>query len=122
MRLLTALIPLALLTGCPGTPKDTAPDDSTTGGDSNPTGTDADGDGYFAEAGSIAEAVRFALLFQHAMREGPWREVRLTTRVGIHAGEIGMIDSALNSDIVASFATVGFQQSMLLHDRSSTPL
>jgi WD40 repeat protein/class 3 adenylate cyclase len=62
------------------------------------------GDGYFAEAGSIAEAVRFALLFQHAMREGPWREVCLTTRVGIHAGEIGTIDSELNSDIVAPAA------------------
>src|SRR5262245_12220381 len=42
------------------------------------------GDGYFAEASSVVEAVRFALLFQDAMRTGPWSEIRLTTRVGIH--------------------------------------
>jgi class 3 adenylate cyclase len=29
------------------------------------------GDGYFAEASSVSEAVRFALLFQDAMRVGP---------------------------------------------------
>ena len=46
------------------------------------------GDGYFAEAGSVAEAVKFALLFQDAMRAGPWGEIRLTTRVGLHAGEV----------------------------------
>jgi len=59
------------------------------------------GDGYFAEAGSMAEAVRFALLFQDAMRDGPWSEVRLTTRVGIHAGEISAVDSEGGSGIVA---------------------
>ena len=47
------------------------------------------GDGYFAEAGSIAEAVRFALLFEEALRTEPWGEVRLAVRIGIHAGEIG---------------------------------
>ena len=46
------------------------------------------GDGYFAEAGSVSEAVRFALLFQDAMRAGPWGEIQLTTRVGIHASEV----------------------------------
>lgn len=49
------------------------------------------GDGYFAEAGGIVEALRFALLFQDAMRDGPWTEVRLATRVGIHAGEVSVI-------------------------------
>ena len=62
------------------------------------------GDGYFAEAGGIAEAVRLALLFQEAMREGPWREVRLTTRVGIHAGELSTVDSTGGSGIVAPAA------------------
>jgi class 3 adenylate cyclase len=33
------------------------------------------GDDYFAEAPGVAEAERFALLFQQAMREGPWGEV-----------------------------------------------
>ncbi len=62
------------------------------------------GDGYFAEAGGVAEAVRFALLFQEAMREGPWSEVRLTTRAGIHAGEIGVVDSEGGSGVVAPAA------------------
>ena len=62
------------------------------------------GDGYFAEVGSIAEAIRFALLFQDAMRDGPWHEVSLTTRVGIHAGEVGTVESANNNDIVAPAA------------------
>ncbi len=44
------------------------------------------GDGYFAEEGGVSQAVRFALLFQDAMRTGPWGEVRLTTRVGISCG------------------------------------
>ncbi|MCX6879263.1 MAG: hypothetical protein NTW21_36485 [Verrucomicrobia bacterium] len=62
------------------------------------------GDGYFAEAGGVAEAVRFALLFQDAMREGPWGEVTLTTRVGIHAGEISAVAAAGGSGIVAPAA------------------
>lgn len=62
------------------------------------------GDGYFAEAGGIVDAVRFALLFQHAMREGPWGKVRLTTRVGIHAGEISEVDSEGGCGIVAPAA------------------
>jgi WD40 repeat protein len=62
------------------------------------------GDGYFAEAGGVAEAVRFALLFQDAMRGGPWGKVVLKTRVGIHAGEIGALDVAGGSGIVAPAA------------------
>ncbi|MES2924508.1 MAG: protein kinase [Verrucomicrobiota bacterium] len=62
------------------------------------------GDGYFAEAGGVAEALRFALLFQEAMREGPWHEVRLATRVGIHAGEVSTVDSEGGSGIVAPAA------------------
>ncbi len=62
------------------------------------------GDGYFAEAGGVAEAVRFALLFQDAMRDGPWNEVCLTTRAGIHAGEIGVVDSEGGSGVVAPAA------------------
>ncbi len=62
------------------------------------------GDGYFAQSGSIAEAVKFALLFQDAMREGPWEALRLATRVGIHAGEITDLDTDGGSVIVAPAA------------------
>ena len=62
------------------------------------------GDGYFAEAGGVAEAVKFALLFQHAMREEPWGKVRLTTRVGVHAGEVGVVDSAGGCGVVGPAA------------------
>ena len=62
------------------------------------------GDGYFAEAGGVAEAVRFALLFQDAMRAGPWEEIHLTTRVGIHAGEVTALVVEGGSGIVAPAA------------------
>ena len=62
------------------------------------------GDGYFAEAAGVADALRFSLLFQEAMREGPWGEVRLGTRVGIHAGEISEVDSEGGCGIVAPAA------------------
>lgn len=62
------------------------------------------GDGYFGQADGIAEAVRFALLFQDRMREGPWGEVCLTTRVGIHAGEVSSIASEGGTGIVAPAA------------------
>ena len=62
------------------------------------------GDGYFAEAGGVAEAVKFALLFQHAMREGPWSEVTIATRVGIHVGEITALEAEGGSGIVAPAA------------------
>ena len=62
------------------------------------------GDGYFAEAGSVTEAVRFALLFQEAMREGAWSEVRFATRIGIHAGEVSALDFEDGTWIVAPAA------------------
>jgi len=58
------------------------------------------GDGYFAEADSVSEAVRFALLFQDAMRMGPWGEVHLATRVGINAGEVSALKTEGGSGIV----------------------
>jgi class 3 adenylate cyclase len=62
------------------------------------------GDGYFAEAGSGADAVRFALLVQEALREGPWGDVRLTARVGIHAGEVGALNAEDGAWIVGPAA------------------
>jgi class 3 adenylate cyclase len=49
------------------------------------------GDGYFAQANSIAAAVRFALRLQHGMRTMPWPKFPLQVRVGIHAGEAATI-------------------------------
>jgi class 3 adenylate cyclase len=49
---------------------------------------DSAGDGYFARASSVTAAVRFALRFQSAMRATAWPSFPLTTRVGIHAGEV----------------------------------
>ncbi len=62
------------------------------------------GDGYFAEAGGIVDALRFALLFQEAMRDAPWGEIQLTTRLGIHAGEVGMVESEAGNGIVSPAA------------------
>jgi class 3 adenylate cyclase len=45
------------------------------------------GDGYMARGDSVAEMVKLALLFQDAIRNEPWAAVRLTSRVGVHAGE-----------------------------------
>ena len=62
------------------------------------------GDGYFAEGDSVAEVVKFALLFQEAMRAGPWGEIPLETRVGIHAGEVSTLIAEGGSGIVAPAA------------------
>src|SRR5262249_8253714 len=53
-----------------------------------------------------AEAVRFALLFQQAMRAEPWSATRLTARVGIHAGEVACLETQAGSSIVAPAADV----------------
>ena len=62
------------------------------------------GDGYFAVFAGVADAVRFALLFQHAMRSEPWDAVALTTRLGIHAGEIADITTLERPDVLAPAA------------------
>lgn len=62
------------------------------------------GDGYFAIFAGIADAVRFALLFQHAMRVEPWGTAPLKTRVGIHAGEVSDIETLGQADVVAPAA------------------
>ena len=62
------------------------------------------GDGYFAEGDSVSEVVKFALLFQDAMRAGPWGEMPLTARVGIHAGEVSAMDAAGGSGLMGPAA------------------
>jgi len=73
------------------------------------------GDGYFAEARSVTEAVRFALLFQSAMRDERWGEVCLATRLGIHAGEVTATDASGGSGIVAPAADLAARVMSLAH-------
>src|SRR5204863_2414975 len=51
-----------------------------------PAGQERDnaGDGFFVTFGSLAEAVRFALLLQYRLQTWAWGSERPTTRVGIH--------------------------------------
>ena len=62
------------------------------------------GDGYFARTTSVAAAVRFALRFQHGMRGMAWPAFPLTTRVGIHAGEVADITTLGMADVLAPAA------------------
>ena len=62
------------------------------------------GDGYFARTTSVAAAVRFALRFQHGMRAMGWPSFPLTTRVGIHAGEVADITTLGQADVLAPAA------------------
>lgn len=62
------------------------------------------GDGYFARTTSVAAAVRFALCFQYHMRTMHWPSFPLTTRVGIHAGEVADITTLGHADVLAPAA------------------
>src|SRR5437016_3604585 len=48
------------------------------------------GDGYFATFATASDAVRFALDFQTRMHLEAWQPCALTTRVGIHVGEVAV--------------------------------
>ncbi len=62
------------------------------------------GDGYFARTTSVAAAVRFALCLQYHLRTMPWPSFPLTTRVGIHAGEVADITTLGQADVLAPAA------------------
>ena len=62
------------------------------------------GDGYFARSTSVAAVVRFALRFQHGMRVMAWPGFPITTRVGIHAGEVVDITTLGQADVLAPAA------------------
>ena len=62
------------------------------------------GDGYFARSTSVAAVVRFALRFQHGMRTMAWPGFPITTRVGIHAGEVADITTLGQADVLAPAA------------------
>jgi serine/threonine protein kinase/class 3 adenylate cyclase len=58
------------------------------------------GDGYFAAFNTASDAVRFAIGFQRAMAAHLWRPEALTTRVGIHVGEVQLVEQAGRSDVI----------------------
>lgn len=45
------------------------------------------GDGFFVTFGSLADAVRFALLLQYRLQARSWESEQPTTRIGIHLGD-----------------------------------
>src|SRR5688572_3288584 len=49
------------------------------------------GDGFFVAFESISDAVRFAIRFQQAMRDEKWEPRAITTRIGIHVGEVAHV-------------------------------
>lgn len=58
------------------------------------------GDGYFAAFATASDAVRFAIQFQLRMQSEPWDGRPLRTRVGVHIGEVALLDMAGRSDVV----------------------
>jgi serine/threonine-protein kinase len=64
------------------------------------------GDGYFASFPTASDAVRFALLFQARMTIEPWGARPISTRVGIHIGEVAIVDMAGRRDVVGFSADV----------------
>src|SRR3954464_8011638 len=64
------------------------------------------GDGYFASFPTASDAVRFALMFQARMGLEPWEPRPLKTRVGIHIGEVALVDMAGRADVIG-FSAAG---------------
>jgi serine/threonine-protein kinase len=64
------------------------------------------GDGYFASFTTASDAVRFALKFQARMGIEPWDPRPLKTRVGIHIGEVALVDMAGRADVIGFSADV----------------
>ncbi|CAN5455908.1 hypothetical protein BH09PLA1_BH09PLA1_14690 [soil metagenome] len=58
------------------------------------------GDGYFASFPAASDAVRFALEFQVRMKLEAWGDRPLRTRLGIHIGEVAVLDMAGRTDVV----------------------
>jgi serine/threonine protein kinase/class 3 adenylate cyclase len=64
------------------------------------------GDGYFASFATASDAVHFALLFQARMKLEPWSPEKIECRVGIHIGEVLMMDMAGRKDVVGLSADI----------------
>jgi eukaryotic-like serine/threonine-protein kinase len=64
------------------------------------------GDGYFASFPTASDAVRFALVFQSRMCAEPWQPCPISTRLGIHVGEVQPMDMAGRQDVVGLSADI----------------
>jgi class 3 adenylate cyclase len=64
------------------------------------------GDGYFAVFPTASDVVRFALVFQSRIGLEPWGPRPLRTRLGIHIGEVALVDMAGRKDVVGLSADV----------------
>src|SRR6476620_11391162 len=51
------------------------------------------GDGFFAAFVTVSDAVKFALRFQLARHRETWGEIPLRSRIGIHIGELVMMQA-----------------------------
>ncbi|MBC8106130.1 MAG: protein kinase, partial [Anaerolineae bacterium] len=58
------------------------------------------GDGYFVTLPTASDAVRFALRLQTRMKLETWRPQPIATRVGIHIGEVQLMDMAGRADVL----------------------
>ncbi|CAN5632702.1 hypothetical protein BH09PLA1_BH09PLA1_06380 [soil metagenome] len=64
------------------------------------------GDGYFVTLPTASDAVRFALRFQTRMKLEPWQPQAIATRVGIHIGEVQLMDMAGRADVLGLSADI----------------
>lgn len=64
------------------------------------------GDGYFATFPTSSDAVRFALHFQGQMVAESWEPEPLTTRIGIHMGEVALMNMAGRDDFIGYSADI----------------
>lgn len=63
------------------------------------------GDGFFVAFDTSSHAVRAALRFQYALRSERWKQP-LSVRVGIHQGEVAVVEMAGRPDVVGVAADV----------------
>src|SRR5262245_59299906 len=63
------------------------------------------GDGFFASFATASDAVRAALCFQAALRKQRW-DHPIAARVGIHVGEVAVMEMAGRPDVVGVAADV----------------
>lgn len=57
------------------------------------------GDGFLKLFQTAADAVRFALLFQHALLTAPWNRGQLKVRVGINIGDVTFVQQPSGRDV-----------------------
>src|SRR5437763_1501960 len=63
------------------------------------------GDGFLASFSAVSDAVRAGLRFQQSMRSEAWPQA-MSARVGIHTGEVVVLEMAGRPDVVGVTADV----------------